>query len=264
MRYGIESARGAWQTEGMGKIEITTADGICPSYVFRPPIGNGPWPAVLVFMDGVGIRPAMLDLGVRLAKSGYFVLLPDLYYRAGPYEAMDARTVFSDPALRKMLSEKFASHISQAKVMSDTRAFLDYLAAEPDVKAGGIGVTGYCMGGVMAMTAAGTFPDRIVAAAAFHPGRLATDSPESPHLLAPKLKARIYVAGAMEDASFPDDVKLRWETALTQAGVEHRLETYPARHGWVFSDTPVYDAAASERHWRELLALFDATLGPRQ
>src|SRR4051812_1431465 len=222
----------------MSRIEITTADGICPSYVFRPAAGSGPWPAVIVYMDGVGIRPAMLDIGVRLAKSGYFVLLPDLYYRSGPYEAMDPRVVFSDPEWRKRLVEKFSSHISQAKTMADTRAFLDYLASEPDVQAGGIGVTGYCMGGTMALTAAGTFPDRILAAASFHGSRLATDAPESPHLLAPKMKARIYVAGAMDDASFPAEMKQRLENALSEAGVAHVVETYPAKHGWVFSDTP--------------------------
>jgi len=245
----------------MSRVEITTAEGVCPSYVFRPASGNGPWPAVLVYMDGLGIRPAMLDLGVRLAKSGYFVLLPDLYYRSGPYEAMDARTVFSDPEQRKRLVEKFSSHISQAKVMSDTRAFIDYLASEPDAKAGGIGVTGYCMGGRMALTAAGTYPDRIVAAASFHGSQLASDAADSPHLLAPQMKARLYVAGALDDASFPDAMKQRLEAALTEAGVAHVVETYPAKHGWVFSDTPVYDAAASERHWRELLALFEAELG---
>jgi len=244
----------------MTQVEITTADGICPSFVFRPLGDNGPWPAVIVYMDGVGIRPAMLDLGLRLSKSGYFVLLPDLFYRAGPYEPMDARTVFSDPEQLKRLREKFASHVSQAKVMADTRAFLDYLASEPDVKAGGVGVTGYCMGGTMALTAAGTYPERIVAAASFHGSRLATDAPESPHLLAPKMKARIYVAGALEDPTFPDEAKQRLETALSEAGVEHVVETYPARHGWVLSDTPVHDVAACERHWRELTALFAATL----
>lgn len=246
----------------MSRIEITTADGICPSYVFRPASGNGPWPAVIMYMDGVGIRPAMLDLGVRLSKHGYFVLLPDLFYRSGPYEAMDARAVFGDPDLRKRLQEKFSSHISQAKVMSDTHAFLDYLAAEPDVKAGGIGVTGYCMGGRMALAAAGTFPDRIVAAAAFHPGGPATDAPDSPHLLAPQMKARLYVAGASEDAWFTNEMKQRLEKALTDAGVEHVVEMYPAKHGWVLSDAPTHDVAWTERHWREQLALFAETLTP--
>jgi carboxymethylenebutenolidase len=242
----------------MSKIEIQTRDGRCPSYVYRP-AGEGPWPAVLVFMDGVGIRPAMLEVGERLATHGYFVLLPDLFYRSGPYEPMDAVKIFSDPEARKVLMEKFAL-ATQANVMSDTSAFLDYLAAQPDVKKGGIGTTGYCMGGLMSLTAAGTYPDRIVAAASYHGGRLATDAPESPHLLAPKIKARVYVAGAIEDQSFPDDMKARLEEALTKAGVDHKIETYPAKHGWVFRDIPVYDAASAERHWQTLVALMDGVL----
>jgi carboxymethylenebutenolidase len=243
----------------MNKIEIKTKDGLCPSYVYRP-TGEGPWPAVLVFMDGLGIRPAMLEVGERLATYGYFVLLPDLFYRSGPYEPMDPRAVFTDPEKRKTLMEKFFAHATQANVMSDTRAFLDYLAGQPDVKPGGIGTTGYCMGGLMALTAAGTYPDRIAAIASYHGGRLATDAPESPHLLAPRIKSRVYIAGAMEDPSFTDDMKARLEDALTKAGVDHEIETYPARHGWVFRDTPAYDAAAAERHWQTMLALFGAKL----
>ena len=243
----------------MSKIEITTRDGICPSFVYRP-VGNGPWPAVLVFMDGLAIRPAMLELGERLATHGYFVLLPDLFYRSGPYEPMDPHTVFTDPEKRKILSEKFMAPATPANIMSDTDAFLDYLAAQPDVKQGGIGTTGYCMGGLMSLTAAGTYPNRIVATASYHGGRLATDAPDSPHLLAPKIKSRVYIGGAMEDQSFPDDMKQRLENALTEAGVDHVIETYQARHGWVFRDTPVYDAIAAERHWQTMLELFDATL----
>jgi carboxymethylenebutenolidase len=243
----------------MSKIEIKTEEGSCPSYVFHP-TGSGPWPAVLVFMDGLGIRPAMLEVGERIATHGYFLLLPDLFYRSGPYEPMNPHTVFSDPEQRKILMEKFFAHASPAKIMSDTRAFLDYLAAQPDVKPGGIGTTGYCMGGLMSLTAAGTYPDRIAATASYHGGRLATDAPDSPHLLAPKIKSRVYVAGAIEDQSFPDEMKARLEDALTKAGVDHTIETYPAKHGWVLRDTPVYDAAAAERHDRTLIALLDATL----
>jgi carboxymethylenebutenolidase len=242
----------------MNKIAIATRDGTCPSYVFHPS-GTGPWPGVLVFMDGVGIRPAMLELGERLAAHGYFVLLPDLFYRSGPYEPMDPKVLFSDPDFRKKLAEKFGL-ATQANVMSDTGAFLDYLAAEARVRPGGIGTTGYCMGGLMSLTAAGTYPDRIIATASYHGARLATDAPESPHRLASKIRSRVYVAGAIEDPSFPDDMKARLEEALTQAGVDHTIETYPAKHGWVFPDMPVYDAAAAERHWQTMLALFDATL----
>lgn len=244
----------------MDKIDIKTRDGLCPSYVYRPATGGGPWPAVLVFMDGVGIRPAMLEVGERLATYGYFVLLPDLYYRSGPYEPMNPGEVFSDPEKRKVLMEKYFALATQANVMSDTRAFIDYLAAQPDVKPGRIGTTGYCMGGLMSLTAAGTYPDHIVATASYHGGRLATDAPESPHLLAPKMKSRVYVAGAIEDPAFTDEMKARLEDALTEAGVDHKIETYPARHGWVFRDAPVFDAAAAERHWQTMVALFDATL----
>src|SRR5580693_9978955 len=243
----------------VSKIEIKTKDGTCPSYVFRP-TGTGPWPAVLVFMDGPGIRPAMLQLGERLATHGYFVLLPDLFYRSGPYEPMDPKTVFTDPDQRKILMEKFFSKATPGNIMSDTGVFLDYLAAQPDVKPGGIGTTGYCMGGLMSLTAAGTYPDRIAVAASYHGGRLATDAPESPHHLAPKMKARVYVAGAIEDPSFPDEMKARLEDALSKAGVDHTIETYQAKHGWVFRDFPVYDAAAAERHWQTMVALFDAKL----
>jgi len=243
----------------MTKIEIKTRDGSCPSYVYRP-AGAGPWPAVLVFMDGLGIRPAMLEVGERLATHGYVAVVPDLFYRSGPYEPMNPHTVFSDPEQRKILMEKFFAHATSSNIMSDTRAFLDFLAAQPDVKPGAIGTTGYCMGGLMSLMAAGTYPDRIAATASYHGGRLATDAADSPHLLAPKIKSRVYVAGAIEDASFPDEMKVKLEDALTKAGVDHKIETYPAKHGWVFRDTPVYDAAASERHWQSLVTLFDGTL----
>src|SRR5882724_11725404 len=245
----------------MARVEIQTKDGSCPSYVYRP-AGGGPWPAVLVFMDGIGIRPAMLELGERLASHGYFVLLPDLFYRSGPYEPMNPHTLFSDPEQRKVLMEKFFAFATQANIMSDTAAFLDYLAAEPDVKPGPVGVTGYCMGGLMSLTAAGTYPERITACASYHGARLATDAPSSPHLLAPKIKARVYIGGATEDPSFPDDMKARLEQALTSASVDHLIEPYPAKHGWVLRDTPVYDALATERHWQTLWVLLDETLKP--
>ncbi len=243
----------------MQQIRIRTRDGECPSYLFRP-AGTGPWPGVLVFMDGIGIRPAMLEIGERLAANGYYTLLPDLYYRSGQYEPMDAVAIFSDPEARRVLSGKFSALATAANIMSDTRAFLDYLGAQADVAPGGIGTTGYCMGGLMSLTAAGTYPEVIIAAASYHGGRLATDAPDSPHRLAPRIRARVYVAGATEDPSFPHDMKERLEQALAAAGVDHRIETYPARHGFVLRDLPVYDPAASERHWQTLLALLDAKL----
>ncbi len=153
--------------------------------------------------------------------------------------------------------EKFFARATTANVMSDARSFLEFLAASRDVKPGGIATTGYCFGGVRSRSAAGTYPERLGACASYHGGRLATDAPDSPHLLAPKIKARVYVAGATEDPSFPDAMKARLEAAFVEAGVEHTIVTYPAKHGWVFRDTPAYDAACSERHWETLLALLD-------
>jgi carboxymethylenebutenolidase len=173
---------------------------------------------------------------------------------------MNAAQVFADPQQRQMLRDRFSVHVTQGKIMSDTEAFLAYLAARPDVKPGPVGVTGYCMGGRMALTAAGTYPERIAAAAAYHPGGLASDAPDSPHLLAPEIKARVYVAAASDDPSFPEDMKARLEAALTSAGVDHLMETYPAKHGWVPRDTPVHDAAATERHYQTMVALFRAKL----
>jgi carboxymethylenebutenolidase len=243
----------------MTRIEIKTRDGVCPSYEYRPS-GAGQWPAVLVFMDGLAIRPAVLEIGEGLARHGYYTLLPDLFYRSGPYAPMDPHAIFSDPEKRKTLMEKFFSLATPANIMSDTQSFLEHIEAQKDVLRGGIGITGYCMGGRMSLIAAGTYPEHILAAASYHGGRLATDTPDSPHRLAPRMRAKVYVAGAIEDETFPEAMKQRLEDALTQAGVDHRIETYPAKHGWVFRDTPVYDAAASERHWQTMLALFDSTL----
>jgi carboxymethylenebutenolidase len=208
-----------------------------------------------MFMDGIGVRPALLEVAERLASNGYYVLLPDLFYRSGPYEPMNARTIFTNPEERKVLMEKFMSRATPAGIMSDTRVFLGFLAEQPEVKPGPIAITGYCMGGRLALIAAGTYPDEIALCATYHAGGVATDKPDSPHLLAPRIKARVYMAGAIEDASFTDEQKARLERALNDAGVDHVVETYPAKHGWVFRDTLTYDPAASERHWESLVRL---------
>jgi carboxymethylenebutenolidase len=241
------------------QITIRTDDGECPAHVFTP-AGAVPAPAILFFMDGIGIRPALFTMGERMAASGYHVLLPDLFYRAGPYAPMDAKTVFGDPAQRQVLMSRFMPVATPANIMRDTKTFLEHLASDPTVRQPHVGTTGYCMGGRLSLVAAGTYPDRIAAAASFHGGNLANDAPDSPHLLAAKIKARVYVAGATEDANFPEAQKVRLDEALSAAGVRHVVETYPARHGWVPTDTPVHDPACAERHWKALIQLFDETL----
>ena len=230
-------------------IEIRTQDGTCPALVFE---ASGP--SVLLFIDGVGMRPAMHELGERLAREGYRVLMPDLFYRLGPYTAPDPKQLFSDPAARMAWFTRVSATTNAENLMRDTGAYLDWLGGPK------VGVTGYCMGGRMAITAAGLYPERITAAAAYHPGNVVTDAPDSPHLLAPRIKASIYVGAAMEDVTFPDEHKQRLAAALTAAGVDHVIETYQARHGWVASDTHVHDPEATERHWQTLLALFARTL----
>jgi carboxymethylenebutenolidase len=241
------------------EITLDAPDGRCRTFEFRP-AGTPPWPAVLVFMDGIGIRPAILGLAERLATYGYLVLLPDLFYRSGSYAPMNAKTVFTDPEQRKVLMEKFIGLAPLPKIVADTAVFLDYLERHPEARPGGVGTTGYCMGGGASLAAAGTYPDRIKVAASFHGGQLATDAPESPHRLADQIKAKVYVAGAIEDSSFPDDMKARLNDALSAAGVDYQLETYRARHGWVLEDTPSYDPAAAERHWKALTTVLDSGL----
>ncbi len=240
------------------QVTIRTRDGECPTHVLTPD-GEGPWPAAIVYMDGLAIRPAMIDMAARLAGGGYVVLLPDLFYRFGPYAPLDPKEVFAGD-FRGVVGPMMAT-TDNRRAAEDTQAFLAHIDARSDVAGTKVGTTGYCMGGGMALTAAGTYPDRVAAAASFHGGKLATDSPLSPHLLAPKMKAEIYVAGADEDDSYPLEMATHLEQALTAAHVTHRCEIYEgARHGWTMPDFPIYDEAAAERAWRELFALFARNL----
>src|SRR5713101_7181460 len=230
-------------------VTIKTRDGICPASVFTPADKVGPWPAVIFFMDGLGIRPAMWEMGQRLAADGgYLVLLPDLYYRLGSYPPKNPAQVLADPKLMEELM-KFVSSLDRDRKVSDAGTFIEFLSSRPDVKGDRFGATGYCMGGNASLTAAGAFPDRFAAVASFHGGNLATDKPDSPHLFVKNITGRVYVAGAIEDASFPEEQKNRLEKALTEAGVDHLVETYPgARLGFAVSDVPFFDPTAAFRY----------------
>src|SRR5271170_1380098 len=167
----------------MPRLEVTikTRDGICPASVFTPDGRVGPWPAVIFFMDGLGIRPALWQMGQRLANGGYLVLLPDLYYRLGSYLPKVPSQVLADPKLREELM-KFVSSLDRDRKISDAAAFIEFLSSRPEVKGNRFGATGYCMGGNASLTAAGAFPDRFAAVASIHGGNLATDQADSPHL----------------------------------------------------------------------------------
>ena len=237
-------------------------DGAQSSICALPPIADAVGDQTAVLMDAPAIRPTLFELGERLASHGYYVLLPDLFYRDGPYEPLtDFGKVFADEEARKKIFAKMGKATNPDAARSDMQAFLDFLGAQPDALHGKVGVTGYCMGGGLALRAAAAFPDRVAAAGAFHPGNLATDDPHSPHLLADRIKARVYVGGADEDANFPAEQRERLAKALNDAGVKHKVELYEgARHGYVMPDTPVYNEPAAERHWRDLLAMLEDTL----
>ena len=241
------------------EVAIRTQDGECPVHAFTP-AGAGSWPAVIFYMDGLGIRPALLAMAARLADGGYVVLLPDLYYRAGRYDPLDPKALFASGNIREALAHLMGT-TDNRRAAQDTAALLDHIDRRTDVAGAKVGTTGYCMGGAISLTVAAAYPDRVAAAASFHGGSLATDSDDSPHLRAPAIKARVYVAGADHDASYPPEMAQRLEAALSDAGVEHHCEIYEgALHGWTMTDFPVYDEAAAERHWRALFELFDEEL----
>jgi carboxymethylenebutenolidase len=243
------------------EVSIPMPEGKARAYVFTPDQGDGPWPAAVIFMDAPAIRPSLFDMGERLASHGYYVLLPDMFWRLGPYEPIDLKAALRDDASRRETFGRLTSSTSPDRAVADMGVFFGWLGEQPKAKADKIGVTGYCMGGGMAIRAAGNYPERVVAAGAFHPGNLATDAPDSPHLLAPRTKAKVLVGGADEDAGFDDAQKDRLATAFKDAGVDAEVIIYRgARHGYVPKDMPVYHEEAAEWHWREIVALFDATL----
>jgi carboxymethylenebutenolidase len=239
-------------------VSITTPDGTCGASLHTP-AGTGPWPAVIMFPDAGGVRDTFHDMAQRLADLGYAVLLPDPYYRSGPFAPFDMDTAFADPAERKRLMDLIAT-VTKEAATRDTGAYLEFLARQPEVADTKVGTTGYCMGGGMALNAAGRFPDRVGAAASFHGGYIASEAPDSPHLLAGEMTATVYVAGARDDGSFDDVQFQRLQTALTEAGVDHTLVTYPAAHGFAVPDNPTYDEAAATRHWDALEELYGTAL----
>lgn len=240
-------------------VQISTPDGTCPASLHVPE-GDGPWPGVLLFPDAGGARETMRVMADRLAGMGYVALVPDVYYREGEWTPFDIATVFSDENERGRLSG-FMSRLTRDRIVSDTGAYLDYLLSRPEVVGTAAGTTGYCMGGRLSLITAGAHPDMVGAAASFHGGRIAVeDDPESPHLAANRISATVYVAGAEDDGSFTPEQAQLLDSALTEAGVPHTVEFYPAKHGFAVPDNPTYDAAAEDRHWKALEALYGSAL----
>ena len=233
---------------------ITTADGTVDTHFFLPE-GQGPWPAVIFYMDGLGIRQALFDMGERLAGNGYAVLLPNLYYRHGP--ALMSSDLMNDRDRMMML----VGSVTNEGTMRDTERFFAFLDTQDSVLGERVGCTGYCMGGALSLTAAGTYANRVAAAASLHGARLATDAPDSPHLLAPKMKGEVYVGVSEIDPYLAPGETDRLDVALKDADVSATVEIYPGvHHGFTVPGIPIYDREASERHWDRLLGLYKRNL----
>lgn len=240
---------------------VTTPDGSCPVRLFTPegPEGPGPWPGVIMYPDAGGVRDTFEQMAAKLAGFGYAVLLPDVYYRSGDWAPFDMATAFTDASERNRLFSMIGS-ITPDRMASDAAAFFDYLAARPEVAGERFGVCGYCMGGRTSVVAAGRLPDRVAAVASFHGGGLVTDTADSPHLLADRMSATVYIGGAENDASFTPDHAEALDKALTTAGVRHTIEWYSAAHGFAVPDNAPYDEAAAERHWTAMVDTFGSAL----
>ena len=242
------------------QLTIEAADGAASAGLFHPPQGIGPAKAgVILYMDAFGPRQALDDMAERLAGAGYLALVPDLFYRHAPYGPFDATSTFGDPEKGQQL-RAIMQATPQDLTIRDGASFITALSEHG--ASGPIGVVGYCMGGARALNAAATYPDRIVAAASFHGGNLASEAADSPHLRAGEIKARIMVGSAGVDKSFPPEQSARLAEALRAAEVDHILENYIGMaHGWAVPDHGVHDADGAERHWRRLLQFFKETLG---
>jgi carboxymethylenebutenolidase len=241
-------------------VQIPTRDGVSRGSLHVPD-GEGTWPGVLVFTDIFGPRDAFLEIGDRLAGLGYVALIPDVYYREGDYKPFDVKTAFSDEQERNRLFGLMHT-LTNERVIADADAYADFLLARPEVRGSAVGMQGYCMGGRLALIAAGGIGDKAAAAASFHAAMVAVpDDPSSPHLGADGIQAAVFVAGASDDDGFTQEHADLLASALTAAGVKHTVETWPGAHGFAVSDTHVYDPALGERHWEALQVLYAEELG---
>lgn len=236
------------------QLDIRTRDGATTTFIVHPE-REGPHPVILFFMDAPAIREELRDMARRLAACGYYVMLPNLYYRAGVMELGPLSPDPTDPGRMRMVA--LMNSLSFPLVMDDAEALLAFADADPAAWSKAIGTVGYCMSGPYAIAAAARFRDRVKAAASIHGVSLMTDQPDSPHLLARQTDAELYFACAQIDRWFPEEMIAPLRDDLATHGVKAEVELCPGvEHGFVFPQRPAYDKAASERHWERILSLY--------
>lgn len=240
------------------QIEIATKDGHTTTFISHPERG-GPFPVILFYMDAPAIREELRDMARRLATSGYYVMLPNLYYRSG---VMELGPIPPDPEApeRKRMFELMAS-INIPLIMEDTKALLAHAETDKAANTTIVGAVGYCMSGRYSVNAATHFPDRVKAAASIYGTHLVTDQPDSPHIASRKTKAELYFACAETDIYAPMETVEKLKQTMSADKARAEIEIYPGtHHGFAFPKRPVYDKAAAERHWERLLALYRRNL----
>ena len=274
---GASIAAAAGGTEAMAQqrivetnVEIKTPDGTCDAAFIHP--AAGAHPAVLIWPDAFGLRPSMRDMAKRLAQEGgYSVLVPNPFYRVAKSPVFDNASNFNfgDPAQRNKLTPLMGSINAPGAAEKDALAFIAWLDMQPQVeKNKKIGTQGYCMGGPLVVKTCAAVANRVGAGASFHGGGLVTNNPDSPHLLAPKIKAHMYFAIAANDDMQQPDAKTKLKEAFAAAKVPAEIEVYSmSQHGWCVSDmpkqangAPIYNKPDAERAWGKLLALYKAGL----
>src|SRR5260370_8083322 len=240
------------------QIDIPTKDGKTTTFITHPERG-GPFPVIIFYMDAPAIREELRDMARRLGTSGYYVMLPNMYYRSG---AMELGAINPDANSRggKCMLELMKS-LSIPLVMEDTKSLLAYADGQAAANTKIVGTVGYCMSGQYAVNAATHFPERVKAAASIYGVQLATDRPDSPHLAGQKTKAELYFGCAETDVYAPMEIVEKVKQQMKADGAHAEVEIYPGvHHGFAFPKRPVYDRDAAERHWERLLALYRRNL----
>jgi len=244
----------------------TTYDTICDVFVAYPE-EKGAFPAVLLYMDAFGPRDSLYEMAKTIAARGYYVLLPNLFYRVCRAPVVDVKfpaKAADMPELIRQITPLFHNFTPDVAV-KDAVLYFEFLAKQRQVMPGKIGITGYCLGGALAIRTAAYYPDRIAAVASFHAASLATDAPDSPHLLVKKIKAELYIAHADNDMFNPPAQIERLKEALDKSGVRYEAELYQdAAHGFAMADLPAHNPEALKRHWEKLFPLLERNLGVRK